>query len=158
MIGVPIRWAGSIIGSCVVFSRDPRRRFTEADATLVELFATHAAIAIANARLHALANEREREAAVMAERERVVRDVHDTVGRGLAAVVLTVDAAERAVAETRDPRPALTEARAAARSALSETQRTVLGLGPSLLDGRSLSDALALELAWVESTAESPPA
>ena len=153
VIGVPIRWAGSIIGTCILFSRDPGRRFTEADATLVELFATHAAIAITNARLHALANQREREAAVMAERERVVRDVHDTVGRGLAAVVLKVDAAERAVAETLDPRPALAEARAAARSALGETQRTVLGLGPSLLDGRSLSDSLALELAWVESTA-----
>jgi len=153
VIGVPIRWAGSIIGSCVVFSRDPQRRFTEADATLVELFATHAAIAIANARAHALANEREREAAVLAERERVVRDVHDTVGRGLAAVVLRLDAADRAVTDARDPRGALAEARAAARSALSETQRTVLGLGPSLLEGHSLSDSLALELAWVESTA-----
>jgi len=75
VIGVPIRWGGSIIGSCVVFSRDPGRRFSEADATLVELFATHAAIAITNARLHALANQREREAAVLAERERVVREV-----------------------------------------------------------------------------------
>jgi DNA-binding NarL/FixJ family response regulator/two-component sensor histidine kinase len=117
------------------------------------LFATHAAIAIENARLHSLANEREREAAVIAERERVVREVHDTVGRGLAAVVLRLDAADRAVTDARDPRSELAEAKAAARSALSETQRTVLGLGPSLLDGRSLSDSLALELAWVESTA-----
>lgn len=75
VIGVPIRWGGSIIGSCVVFSREPGRRFTEADVTLVELFATHAAIAITNARLHALVNRREREAAVLAERERVVREV-----------------------------------------------------------------------------------
>jgi GAF domain-containing protein len=62
---VPIRWSGSIVGSCAVFSRNPGRRFTEADATLVELFATHAAIAIAKARLYASANQREREAAVM---------------------------------------------------------------------------------------------
>ena len=54
VIGVPIRWNGTIIGSCVVFSRDPDRRFTEADAELLELFATHAAIAITNAGLHAL--------------------------------------------------------------------------------------------------------
>ena len=153
VIGVPIRCGDSIIGSCVVFSRDPDRRFTDADATLVELFATHAAIAITNARLHSLANEREREAGVMAERERVVRDVHDTVGRGLASVVLRLDAAERAIGEKRDPRSALAEARSAARSALTEVQRTVLGLGPSPLDGRSLRDALELELAWVESSA-----
>jgi DNA-binding NarL/FixJ family response regulator len=82
VIGVPIRWAGTIIGSCVVFSRDQERRFTEADVTLVELFATHAAIAITNARLYALVNRREREAAVLAERERVVREV---LGLGQAA-------------------------------------------------------------------------
>ncbi|MDR5699016.1 GAF domain-containing protein [Agromyces aerolatus] len=84
VIGVPIRWGEAIIGSCVVFSREPGRRFTEADVTLVELFATHAAIAITNARLHALVNRREREAAVLAERERVVREV---LGLGQAAAL-----------------------------------------------------------------------
>jgi signal transduction histidine kinase/DNA-binding NarL/FixJ family response regulator len=153
VIGVPIRWDGSIIGTCVVFSRDPLRRFTDDDATLVELFATHAAIAIANARLHALAAQKESDAAIMAERERVVRDVHDTVGRGLAAVLLHLDAAEREFQAHHDPVPAITQARAAARVALGETQRTVLGLGPALLDGRSLNEAVALELDWLRSTA-----
>ncbi len=153
VIGVPIRWNGSIIGTCVVFSRDPARRFTDDDVTIVELFATHAAIAITNARLHALAIEKENDAAIMAERERVVRDVHDTVGRGLATVLLHLDAAERGFGVGLDPAPALADARSAARTALTETQRTVLGLGPALLDGRSLNEAVALELAWVESTA-----
>jgi DNA-binding NarL/FixJ family response regulator len=84
VLGVPIRWAGAIIGSCVVFSRDAGRRFTDADVMLVELFATHAAIAITNARLHTLLNQREREAAVLAERERVVREV---LGLGQAALL-----------------------------------------------------------------------
>ena len=152
VIGVPIRWDGAIIGTCVVFSRDPDRRFTDEDATLVELFATHAAIAIANARMHALAAGKESDAAIMAERERVVRDVHDTVGRGLAAVLLHLDAAEREAAGG-EPAASLAAARAAARAALTETQRTVLGLGPALLNGRSLNEAVALELAWVQSTA-----
>ncbi|ERK69156.1 ATPase/histidine kinase/DNA gyrase B/HSP90 domain protein, partial [Leifsonia aquatica ATCC 14665] len=47
----------------------------------------------------------------------------------------------------------MTQARRAARSALSETQRTVLGLGPEQLDGRSLGEAIGLELAWAESAA-----
>ena len=153
VIGVPIRWDGAIIGACVVFSREPGRRFTGRDATLVEMFATHAAIAIANARLHALAAERESDAAILAERERVVRDVHDTVGRGLATVLLSLDSAERQLGAGGDPAGALAAARLATRSALSETQRTVLGLGPALLDGRPLNDAIALELAWVQSTA-----
>ncbi|WP_382308832.1 GAF domain-containing protein [Herbiconiux sp. UC225_62] len=153
VIGVPIRWNGTIIGSCVVFSRDPRRRFTPDDAALLELFGTHAAIAITNARLHAQAAERARDTAIMAERERMVRDVHDTVGRGLAAVLLHLDDAERRLDPGASARAALTEARASARAALTDTRRTVLGLGPALLDGNSLGEAIALELAWVESTA-----
>jgi signal transduction histidine kinase/DNA-binding NarL/FixJ family response regulator len=153
VIGVPIRWNGSIIGTCVVFSRDPARRFSDTDAAQLELFATHAAIAITNARLHALAAERARDAATMAERERVVRDVHDTVGRGLAAVLLHLDDAERMLDPDAPARRALSGARASAHAALTDTRRTVLGLAPALLDGRSLAEAIALELAWVESTA-----
>ncbi len=152
-IGVPIRWNDAIIGAVVVFSRDPLRRFTEAEAQLLERFAAHAAIAITNARLHTAAAERAREAAVATERERVVRDVHDTVGRGLADILLRLDEAERRLGAGEDAGPALAQARRAARSALTETQRTVLGLGPEQLDGRSLGEAIALELAWAESAA-----
>lgn len=150
-IGVPIRWNEAIIGAVVVFSREPGRRFTREEATLVERFAAHAAIAITNARLHAIAADRSREAAVASERERVVRDVHDTVGRGLADILLRLDEAERRLAVGEPAGDALVQARRAARSALSETQRTVLGLGPEQLDGRSLGEAIALELAWAES-------
>jgi GAF domain-containing protein len=97
VLGVPIRWNGSIIGACIVFSRDPDRMFTDEDVSLVELFATHAAIAITNARLHASEAERRSEAAVVAERERVLRDVHDTVSRGLASLLLYLDRAEQSV-------------------------------------------------------------
>lgn len=152
-IGVPIRWNGAIIGALVVFSRDPGRRFSGPEAQLIESFAAHAGIAITNARLHAVAAERAQEAAVATERERVVRDVHDTVGRGLADILLRLDEAERMTSAGEDPRAALTQARRAARSALSETQRTVLGLGPEQLDGRSLGEAIGLELAWAESAA-----
>lgn len=153
VIGVPIRWNNAIIGTCIVFSRDADRRFTVPDTELVQLFATHAGIAIMNARLHAQAAERASESAAAAEREAVLRDVHDTVGRGLAAVLLQLDAMERRL--TR-PEPealrALAEARASARAALAETRRAVLGLEPALLNGHSLGEALGLELAWVKST------
>ncbi|ERK60962.1 GAF domain protein, partial [Leifsonia aquatica ATCC 14665] len=105
-IGVPIRWNGAIIGALVVFSRDPGRRFSGPEAQLIESFAAHAGIAITNARLHAVAAERAQEAAVATERERVVRDVHDTVGRGLADILLRLDEAERRTAAGEDPRAA----------------------------------------------------
>ncbi len=92
-IGVPIRWAGSVIGTCIVFSRDSARRFGPDDVTLLELFAGHAGLAIVNARMHARAAELARAEATGLERERVVRDVHDSVARALASVVLHLDSA-----------------------------------------------------------------
>ncbi len=150
VVGVPIVWNGDIIGSCVVFSELPERRFGEADVSLLELFASHAAIAIMNARLHALATERTRSAAVMAERERVYRDVHDAVARGLGEVLLRLDAVERQSTAACDD---IGRAKRAARDALTETRRSVLGLAPPGPDTESLIDAIRLELTWAESAA-----
>ncbi|WP_127356830.1 hybrid sensor histidine kinase/response regulator transcription factor [Actinacidiphila soli] len=147
-VAVPIEWRGEIIGVCVVFSTDPATRFDKEDVELLNVFAKHAAIAIANARLHREAEERARRLAVSAERERVARDVHDTMARALGTILLHMDALD-----VPDQAPRLHAARAAARAALVETRRTVLGLGPSLLELHSLDDAIAAELAWVRSTA-----
>ena len=58
VIGVPLEWRGQIIGACIVFSRDERRVFGPGDAELLQLFAKHAAIALANARMHEAAEDR----------------------------------------------------------------------------------------------------
>jgi signal transduction histidine kinase/DNA-binding NarL/FixJ family response regulator len=151
VIGVPIRWADKIIGSCVIFSDDPNRLFTTTDAGLVELFASHAAIALANADLHAKATEREREAAIATERERAVRDVHETVGRSLSTLMSRLADAEAAVDVNSAAWGHIEDAKAEATEALAEARRTALGLGPASLEGRSLEQALETELAWVES-------
>ncbi len=114
-IGVPIRWAGSVIGACIVFSRDPDRSFGPEDVTLLELFAGHAGLAIVNARMHARAAELARAEATGLERERVVRDVHDSVARALASVVLHLDSAgDPAEQVSGHPAPRLTTAGPAA--------------------------------------------
>lgn len=154
VIGVPIWWRGRIVGSCVIFSRDPRRTFSSEDADLLELFAKHAAIAITNARLHEAAEANARAEAVTAERNRMAREVHDTVAQGLVSILLQLRAADGALVGGRDAdaRAALDEARAAAEAAFEETRRSVLGLAPSPLEGRSLEEALALELEWANQT------
>ncbi|MCB5274777.1 Transcriptional regulatory protein UhpA [Arthrobacter sp. SO5] len=154
VIGVPIRWGEQIIGAFIVFSPDQGRVFTPEEAQLAELFASHAAIALANSELHATASIREREAAVAAERERAVRDVHETVGRSLAALLLSLDDADKASrldGGEHTVTPHLSKARTIAHDALTETRRTVLGMGPAALAGRTLDEAVAGELAWVES-------
>ncbi|WP_433521359.1 response regulator [Nocardia pseudovaccinii] len=162
-IAVPIEWGGEIIGACVVFSTDPDTRFHDEDIILMDLFARHAALAITNARRYAQAEERSRQLAIVAERERVVRDVHDTVARALGSIMLHLDAMDATVIGGRTARSAseatpaalaahIDAAREAAEAALADTRRTVLGLGPAVLDAAPLEDAIALELAWVRST------
>jgi signal transduction histidine kinase/DNA-binding NarL/FixJ family response regulator len=148
VVGVPILWRGGVVGACVVFSRDPDRVFTRTDSARLELFARHAAIALANARLYQEAEAHARAEAAAAERDRLVREVHDTVAQGLASVIVHLDAAGR----DADPAGEIDQARRSAVTALAETRRTVLGLAPSPLEGRSLAEALQLELGWANRT------
>jgi signal transduction histidine kinase/DNA-binding NarL/FixJ family response regulator len=148
VVGVPIFWRGAVVGACVVFSRDPQRAFTRTDSARLELFARHAAIALANARLYQEAEAHARAEAAAAERDRLVREVHDTVAQGLASVIVHLDAAAR----DADPGQEIDRARHSAVTALAETRRTVLGLAPSPLEGRSLAEALQLELGWANRT------
>jgi signal transduction histidine kinase/DNA-binding NarL/FixJ family response regulator len=154
VIGVPIWWGRSIIGSLVVFSRDADRVFGDEDARLLELFATHAALAITYARLHEAAEANARSEAAAEERNRMAREVHDTVAKGLVSVLLQLRSADAALAagHASELRTALDEAGAAARFALDETRRSVLGLAPSPLAGCSLEEALERELAWANRT------
>jgi signal transduction histidine kinase/DNA-binding NarL/FixJ family response regulator len=154
VIGVPIWWRGRIVGSCVVFSRDPERVFIAEDADLLELFAKHAAVAITNARLHEEAERNARAEAAAAERNRMAREVHDTVAQSLVSILLQLQVARSGLDEG-DPvttLDGLEEARIAAEAAFDETRRSVLGLAPSPLEGRTLEEALELEIAWANRT------
>ncbi len=186
VIGVPLEWRGRIIGACVVFSRDERRVFGPEDAELLELFARHAAIALATAWMHEAAEERARAEAATAERDRVLGEVHDSLARRLVSIRVHLDSAEgdlgglaaRAAVPggTTDPgggtdleRAAdrLRAASAEARDALADARLTLLGLASSPLNGQTLEAALEAEAAWGQSigglevrfvTAGSPPA
>ena len=167
VIGVPLEWRGRIIGACVVFSRDERRVFGSDDAELLELFARHAAIALATAQMHEAAEERARAEATAAERDRLVGEVHDSLTQRLVSIRVYLDAAEReltAAAERADAArdeaagdatgavaAQLRQAGTAARDALAETRLTLLGLASSPLKGQTLDAALQSEAAWAQS-------
>ena len=167
VIGVPLEWRGRIVGACIVFSRDEGRAFGPDDAELLELFAKHAAIALATARMHEAAEERARAEATAAERDRLLGEVHDTLAQRLTSVLVHLESAERDLASgagrgpaTDDDAPAngsataaehLRQASEAARDALVEARLTLLGLAASPLDGRTLDAALRSEAAWAQS-------
>jgi signal transduction histidine kinase/DNA-binding NarL/FixJ family response regulator len=154
VIGVPIEWRGAIIGACIVFSRDAGRSFGPADAELLRLFAQHAAVALANARMHEQAEERARAEAAATERARLLHEVHDTITQRLVSVRVHLDLASQELtgdAGLAAVAPHLQAASAAAREALAESRLTLLGLADSPLDGRTLESALRSEAAWAES-------
>jgi signal transduction histidine kinase/DNA-binding NarL/FixJ family response regulator len=151
VIGVPLEWRGRIIGACIVFSRDERRAFGPADAELLRLFARHAAIALANARMHEEAEKLARSEAATAERDKMLAELHDTLSHRLVSVRAHVDSAGRedvgGVAAEQ-----LRQASAIAAEALVEVRLTLLGLAASPLDGQTLEAALRSEVAWAQST------
>lgn len=150
VIGVPLEWRGSIIGACIVFSRDDSRTFSADDAELLALFAKHAAVALTNARMREVGEERARAQAAAAERERLLREVYDTLNQGLVGVVGQLDRAERALVDGAQDEvlPLIVAAHHDARDALSDTRRTMLGLlAPTAPDG-NLDEALAAQVEW----------
>jgi signal transduction histidine kinase/DNA-binding NarL/FixJ family response regulator len=162
VIGVPLQWRGRIIGACVVFSQDASRVFGPDDADLLQLFAKHAAIALANARMHEAAEERARVEAVAAERDRLLGELHDTLAQRLVSVQVHLDSAQRELAaqQAGQPRDAASAAAAsehlgqaaiATRDALVEARKTLLGLSEPA-DGLALEAALRAEAAWAETT------
>ncbi|GAA1191953.1 sensor histidine kinase [Prauserella alba] len=85
----------------------------------------------------------EHSAGVFAERERLAREIHDTVAQGLSSIQLLLRAAERALPERPDEAsPHVVRARRAAQDNLAEARRVVHALAPVELEGRSLPAAL----------------
>ncbi|MFM6851601.1 MAG: sensor histidine kinase [Terrabacter sp.] len=92
-----------------------------------------------------------RELALVAERERVARDVHDVLGHSLTVVTVKAELAERLV--DLDPQRAkgeLAEIQALSRQALAEIRETVGGLRQARLDSELVSARTALAGAGIQ--------
>jgi signal transduction histidine kinase len=87
LLGVPVRLKGRAIGNFYLTDKVHAPEFDDDDQRLVELFAQHAAIAIENARLHAAVGR----LAVVEERERIGRDLHDGIIQSLYALGLSLE-------------------------------------------------------------------
>ena len=88
--------------------------------------------------------QQSRETAVMEERSRVARDIHDTLAQGLTGIVVQLGAAQRAmeVAPTDAPEH-MQLAQEMAREALAEARRSIWNLRAPNLERGELRDALA---------------
>jgi signal transduction histidine kinase len=135
---LPLVFKGVTIG-VLELNGSPAKPFGADDARLLQPFADAAAVAIENARLFEQAGF----SATLAERNRLARELHDTIAQGLTAVTMQLEAAQRGF--ERDParaRARVIRAHELARDALQDVRRSVWTLAAPLVDGQALGEAL----------------
>ncbi len=94
-LGVPIVVRDRVFGNLYLTDKIGGGEFTEEDEALAVALAAAAGVAIENARLH----RQIQEYAVVEDRDRIARDLHDTVIQRLFATAMTM----QAIARTTDP-------------------------------------------------------
>lgn len=150
--GLPLIEAGSMAGINSIFlvfvygvSYMARRQSEEtqrAEAAVAELRASRSELARAHQELLLHSRQQER-MAVSEERNRIAREVHDTVAHSLTTVVVGMEAAKRLM--DRDVVRAYAEiekSQEQARRGLDDLRRSVRALRPRALDEAGLRDAI----------------
>jgi signal transduction histidine kinase len=141
-LGVPVKDGDKVLA--IIFAANKAAvkstGFTERDQEILSLFATHAAIAITNARLY----ERSRELSVLEERARLARDLHDAVTQKLFSIRAHARAAA-VLGERGDCPAAAKEIGAVAElgaEAHAELRAIIDGLAPPDLAQAGLAESL----------------
>lgn len=138
-LGVPITVKGDVVGRLYLTDKRDGGEFGADDQALVETFAMHAGIAIDNARLH----DQVQRLAVVDERDRISRDLHDSIIQSIYAVTLSLDDVPDLVGEDPDEARARVDAAIDALHAVIRDIRTfIFGLRPLLLDSGNVMDGL----------------
>jgi signal transduction histidine kinase len=96
-LGVPVRIRDQVFGNLYLTEKRGGGDFTAADEELVTGLAHAAGVAIENARLH----DRVRGLAVLEDRERIARDLHDTVIQRLFATGMSLQGLSRLTKDTQ---------------------------------------------------------
>ncbi len=138
-LGVPIWWQGEAVGAFYLTEKAGGGPFDGRDQQLVELLAPHAAVAIRNAELL----DRVEELTVVEERNRLARELHDSVSQTLFSMSFTAEAAADLVA--LDPARAAEAVRLLGeqtRVALAELRELIFELRPPDVAAEGLAPAL----------------
>ena len=123
-IGAPIRVRGTVFGNIYLTEKRDGGTFSERDEAAVVALAAVAGSAIANVKL-AL---RSRELSVVRERDRIARDLHDTVIQNLYATGLGLQAAQRAHSDPADVQARITRAIESIDATVKEIRATIFAL------------------------------
>ena len=139
LLCAPLMAQSRNLGILLVWS-EREQNFTEQDGRLMSLFADQAALALRNAHLH----RRNRQLAIEQERQRMARDLHDSVTQSLYSIRLAAQASLRLLDEDIDGRvrEAIEHIQVLSQTALIEMRIRIYDLNPTNQTAEGLVRAL----------------
>jgi PAS domain S-box-containing protein len=139
LLGVPLILGDQTIGVIIVrFAQ--ARHFGTLELELAQGLAQQATLALQLTRLA----EQARKAAVTEERNRMAREIHDSLAQGFTGILIQLQAAEQVLNGSHpELKTHLDSAITLARHGLAEARRSVLALRPQLLQGGDIASALS---------------
>ena len=139
-LGVPISVHGRSVGNLYLTDKRDALEFSDADRLLVEMFSLRAGIAIENARLH----EQVQRLAIVEERERISRDLHDGIIQAIYGVALSLEDVQSLMASDPDEAEARVDrAIDSLNLTIREIRNFILGLRSELLHGADIVAGVA---------------
>ena len=147
VLAVPLLVKEEVYGGLVLYYPTPRQ-LSEEEIGLAVTLADHAALAIENARLRTQV----RQTAVATERNRLARDLHDSVAQALYSMTLYAEATKRAMATGKQDvvTENIGELHDMARQAMLDMRLLIFELHPPVLEDEGLVAALQARIAAVE--------
>ena len=144
---VPVSSKGKVIGTLFTVTRDDRE-FSAQDLQLLTSIAHQIGVAVENAQLF----EQTRKVAIMNERNRLARDLHDSVTQSIYSLTLLSEAGQRIIDSGDFVQVKVNQTRLGeiSQQALQEMRLLVYELRPQILQNEGLVGALEHRLASVE--------
>jgi signal transduction histidine kinase len=138
LLGIPLILGDQTIGVIMVRLAQ-MREFGSVELEFAQSLAQQATLALQLTRLAELA----RNAAITEERNRMAREIHDTLAQSFTGILIHLQAAQQiSDGSHRDLKTHLDSAISLARHGLAEARRSVLALRPQLLHGADIASAL----------------
>ncbi len=147
-IGVPMQASGQVVGVLAVLRETTQPSFGEEEVALLTSIADQVGAVVESTQLR----ERAEQAAVMEERQRLARDLHDSVTQSLYSVTLLAETGRRSVQAGNVENVAgyLARLGEVAQQALKEMRLLIYELRPPKLEREGLAGALQERLDAVE--------
>lgn len=140
LLGVPIVLKGQVVGNLYVTDKEGGTGFTHEDEEIIKMFATQAAVAIENARLY----EEVESLAIVTERERIAREMHDNLAQVLAYVIIKAQAAKEFLrsGQASAVEGQLDRLEQVAKELYADVREAILGLRTEVPKGQNFSATL----------------